>query len=172
MSEKAIKEKENIIDGIAQQIKDSQSCIVVDYKGLTVAEDTELRSKFREAGVVYKVYKNTMVRRAAEKVGGMEKFNKVDLVGSNAFAFGVDDAVMPAKIIRNFAKTHPNLEFKMGYVEGEYYDAEKLSQLANIPSREELIAKLLGSFKAPMSNFVYMLSALADKKQGEEQQAQ
>ena len=113
-----------------------------------------------------------MVRRAAAQIGNMEMFDDVNLVGANAFAFGVNDPVAPAKIVKDFAKTHPKLELKMGYVEGEYYDADKLMALANIPSREELIAKLLGSLKAPMSNFVYLLSAVADKKQADEPAAE
>lgn len=172
VGEKAIKEKEQIVSNIVESIKNSQSCIVVNYKGLTVAEDTELRNKFREAGVEYKVLKNTMVRRAAAQIGDMEMFDDVNLVGANAFAFGVNDPVAPAKIVKDFVKTHPKLELKMGYVEGEYYDADKLMALANIPSREELIAKLLGSLKAPMSNFVYLLSAVADKKQADEPAAE
>ena len=89
------------------------------------------------------------------------------MVGSNGFAVSFDDAVAPVRVISDFAKKHPNLEMKMGYVEGEFYDVERMKELANIPSREELIAKLLGSLKAPMSNFVYLLDALA-KKQDEE----
>ena len=170
MGEKAIALKEQIVESIAQKIQNSQSCIVIDYKGLTVEEDTELRKKFREANVEYKVYKNTLVRRAAAKVGNMEMFDDVNLVGPNAFAFGVDDAVAPAKIVKDFAKNHPKLEFKMGYIEGEFYDAAQLEKVANIPSREVLIAKLLGSFKAPMSNFVYMLDALTKKKEQEGQE--
>ncbi len=170
MGKKAIALKEQIVESIAEKIKNSQSCVVIDYKGLTVEEDTELRKKFREANVEYKVYKNTMVRRAAEKVGNMEKFDDVNLVGPNAFAFGVDDAIIPAKIAKDFAKTHPKLELKMAYIEGEFYDAQSLDKVANIPSREVLIAKLLGSFKAPVSNFVYMLDALSKKKAEEGQE--
>ena len=170
MGEKAIALKEKIVESIVQKIQNSQSCVVIDYKGLTVEEDTQLRKKFREANVEYKVYKNTLVRRAAEKVGNMDKFDDVNLVGSNAFAFGIDDAIAPAKIAKEFAKTHPKLELKMAYVEGEFYDAQNLDKLANIPSREVLIAKLLGSFKAPMSNFVYMLDALSKKKAEEGQE--
>lgn len=166
---KAIEIKQGIVSEIAEKLDKATSCVVVDYRGLTVEEVTELRDKFREAGVDYKVYKNTMVRRAASQINKMEEFNDEKLVGTNAFAISYDDAVAPAKIVNDFAKTHPNLEFKMGYVEGEYYDAARLEELSKIPSREELIAKLLGSFKAPVSNFVYMLDAVA--KQKEEQGA-
>lgn len=162
---KAIEIKQSVVDEITEKLQKSVSCIVVDYKGLKVDEVTELRNKFREAGVDYKVYKNTLVRRAAEKVGNMQEFDNVNLVGTNALAFGYEDAIAPAKIVSEFAKTHPKIEFKMGFVEGEYYDAEMMKQLADIPSREVLIAKLLGSFKAPLSNFAYLIDAIAKKQE-------
>ncbi|MDO4721298.1 MAG: 50S ribosomal protein L10 [Peptostreptococcaceae bacterium] len=162
---KAIEKKQVVVQEIADKMRKASACIVVDYRGLKVAEVTELRDKFRAAGVDYKVYKNTLVRRAAAEVGSMEKFDDVNLIGPNAIAFSYEDPMTPAKIIADFAKTHPKLEFKMGYVEGEYYEAEGLKQLASIPSKEELIAKLLGSLKAPMSNFVYMLDALIKKQE-------
>lgn len=168
---KAVEAKENIVSDIVAKLEKAASCVVVDYKGLTVEEVTELRGKFREAGVDYKVYKNTMVRRAADKVGNMEMFDDVNLIGTNAFAISYEDAVAPAKIINDFAKDHSSLEFKMGYVEGEFYDAAKLTELSKIPSREALIAKLLGSLKAPVSNFAYLLDAVAKKKEEEEQTA-
>lgn len=165
---KAVEVKQNIVSEIAEKLEKAASCVVVDYKGLTVEEVTELRGKFREAGIDYKVYKNTMVRRAADKVGNMEMFDDVNLVGTNAFAISYDDAVAPAKIINDFAKNHSSLEFKMGYVEGAFYDAAKLTELSKIPSREVLIAKLLGSLKAPVSNFAYLLDAVAKKKEEEQ----
>lgn len=160
--------KQGVVSEISEKLQKSVSCVVVDYKGLTVEEVTELRNKFREAGVDYKVYKNTLVRRAAEQVGNMEQFDDVNLVGTNAIAFGYEDPVAPAKIVSEFAKTHPKLELKMGFVEGEFYDSEKLKELSEIPSREELIAKLLGSLKAPVSNFVYLLDAMIKKQEGQE----
>ena len=162
---KAIDMKQQVVAEIADKLQRGVSCVVVDYKGLTVEEVTELRNKFREVGVDYKVYKNTLVRRATAEVGNFEKFNDVDLVGSNGFAVSFDDAVAPVRVISDFAKKHPNLEMKMGYVEGEFYDVERMKELANIPSREELIAKLVGSFKAPLSNFVYLLDAIAKKQE-------
>jgi len=162
---KAIDMKQQVVAEIADKLQRGVSCVVVDYKGLTVEEVTELRNKFREVGVDYKVYKNTLVRRAAAEVGNFEKFNDVDLVGSNGFAVSFDDAVAPVRVISDFAKKHPNLKMKMGYVEGEFYDVERMKELANIPSREELIAKLVGSFKAPLSNFVYLLDAIAKKQE-------
>lgn len=162
---KAIEKKQVVVQEIADKLQRASACIVVDYRGLRVDEVTELRDKFRAAGVDYKVYKNTLVRRAAAQVGSMEKFDDVNLIGTNAIAFSYDDPMTPAKIINDFAKTHPKLEFKMGYVEGEFYEAEGLKKLAGIPSKEELIAKLLGSLKAPMSNFVYLLDALIKKQE-------
>ena len=162
---KAIEMKKGVVAEIAEKLKKSASCVVVDYKGLKVEEVTELRNKFREAGIDYKVYKNTLVRRAAAEVGNMAQFDDVNLVGTNAIAFGYEDPVAPAKIVNDFAKTHPKIELKMGFVEGEFYDAENIKKLAEIPSREELIAKLLGSLKAPVSNFVYLVDAIAKKQE-------
>ena len=160
-----IEMKKGVVAEIAEKLQKSASCVVVDYKGLKVEELTELRNKFREAGIDYKVYKNTLVRRAAAEVGNMAQFDDVNLVGTNAIAFGYEDPVAPAKIVNDFAKTHPKLELKMGFVEGEFYDAENIKKLAEIPSREELIAKLLGSLKAPVSNFVYLVDAIAKKQE-------
>ena len=162
---KAIEMKKGVVAEIAEKLQKSASCVVVDYKGLKVEELTELRNKFRGAGIDYKVYKNTLVRRAAAEVGNMAQFDDVNLVGTNAIAFGYEDPVAPAKIVNDFAKTHPKIELKMGFVEGEFYDAENIKKLAEIPSREELIAKLLGSLKAPVSNFVYLVDAIAKKQE-------
>ena len=162
---KAIEMKKGVVAEIAEKLQKSASCVVVDYKGLKVEEVTELRNKFRETGIDYKVYKNTLVRRAAAEVGNMAQFDDVNLVGTNAIAFGYEDPVAPAKIVNDFAKTHPKIELKMGFVEGEFYDAENIKKLAEIPSREELIAKLLGSLKAPVSNFVYLVDAIAKKQE-------
>lgn len=161
---KAIEQKQGVVAEIVEKMQRAQSVVVINYKGITVEQATALRNKFRAAGVDYKVYKNTLVRRAAKELGKFEKFDDENLVGTNAIAFGFEDAVAPAKIIADFAKANPIVEFKMGYVEGEYYDAAGLTALSKIPSREELIAKLLGSLRAPVSNFVYLLDAVAKKK--------
>lgn len=163
---KAIEMKQGVVSEIAEKMEKAQSVVIVSYKGITVEQATNLRNKFREAGIDYKVYKNTLVRRAAAQLGKFDKFDDVNLIGTNAIAFGYEDAVAPAKIVADFAKTAPKLEFKMGYVEGEYYDASGLEALSKIPSREELIGKLLGSLKAPVSNFAYLIDAIA-KKQAE-----
>ncbi|KAB3529492.1 50S ribosomal protein L10 [Alkaliphilus pronyensis] len=162
---KAIDVKKQTVEEITEKLKNSTAAILVDYRGLKVEEITELRRNFREAGVEYKVYKNTLMRMAAKNVG-MEELVK-DLVGPNAIALSYDDPVAPARIAENFAKDHKKLELKVGIVEGAYYDEPKLKELANVPPREVLIAKLLGSLKAPVSNFAYLVKALAEKKEAE-----
>lgn len=152
---KALEVKSLVVSEIVEKLNNSSSAVVVDYKGLTVAEVTELRKVMREAGVDYKVYKNTLVRRAAQEVG-IEQFNDELLVGTNAIAFGYDDPVAPARILKKFIETHPKMKLKMGVVEGEFYDEAKIMELANIPSREELIAKLLGSLKAPVLSLIHI----------------
>jgi len=159
---KAIEMKKAIVEEIADKFSKSSSAILFDYRGLTVEEVTELRKQFREAGVDYKVYKNTLVKRALEKAGVEGLADLMD--GPNAIAFGFEDPITPAKIGSEFAKTHKALELKAGVVEGEFFDEEKVKELAAIPSREVLIGKLLGSLKAPVSNFAYMLQAIIDKK--------
>ena len=159
----AIQMKSQVVAEIVEKLQKSSSTIVVDYKGLTVEEVTELRKKMREAGVEYKVYKNTLVRRAAKEVG-IEEFNNELLVGTNAIAFGYDDPIAPARVIKEFMEAHP----KMGVVEGTFYNEAQIVEFANIPPREVLLAKLLGSLKAPMSNFVYLLDALVKKEEGQE----
>ena len=165
---KAIELKSQVVSEIVEKLEKSSSAIVVDYKGLTVEEVTELRKQMREAGVDYKVYKNTLVRRAAKEVG-IEQFNDELLVGTNAIAFGYDDPVAPARILKGFMDSHPKMKLKMGIVEGAFYDESKIVEMANIPSREVLIAKLLGSLKAPVSNFAYLIDAIAKKAEGQEE---
>ena len=163
----AIELKSQVVTEIVEKLQKSSSAVVVDYKGLTVEEVTELRKKMREAGVEYKVYKNTLVRKAAKEVG-IEQFNDEMLVGTNAIAFGYEDPVAPARIIKEFMDAHPKMELKMGVVEGEFYGKDEIVAFANIPSREVLLAKLLGSLKAPMSNFAYLLDAMIKKQEGQE----
>ena len=163
----ALQIKSQVVAEIVEKLQKSSSTIVVDYKGLTVEEVTELRKKMREAGVEYKVYKNTLVRRAAQEVG-ITEFNDELLVGTNAIAFGYEDPIAPARVIKDFMEAHPKMQLKMGVVEGEFYNESQIVEFANIPSREVLLAKLLGSLKAPMSNFVYLLDALIKEKEGQE----
>ena len=161
---KAIELKSQVVSEIVEKLQKSSSAIVVDYKGLTVEEVTELRKKMREAGVEYRVYKNTLVRRAAKEVG-IAEFNDEKLVGTNAIAFGYEDPVAPARILKEFMDDHPKMQLKMGIVEGEFYNEAQIVEFANIPSREVLLAKLLGSLKAPMSIFAYLIDALIKKQE-------
>ena len=157
--------KEAKVAEIKEKLEKSQAVVLASYQGLTVEEDTQLRKTLREAGVEYKVYKNTLVTLAAKELGlgGIEEF----LEGPVSIAFGYEDATAPARILNDFAKTHKKLELKAGIIEGEIYDQEKVTQLASIPSKEVLIAKLLGSIKAPLSNLAYLLNAIKENKEAE-----
>ena len=153
--------KQPIVDEISAAIKDAASVVIVKYSGITVAQDTVLRKQLREAGVTYKVYKNTLMRRAFQ---GTEFEGLVgDLKGTNAIAVSKDDATAPARIINNFAKGCPALELKAGVVEGIVYDADGMKAIASIPSREELLSKFLGSIKSPITNFARVLNQIAEK---------
>ena len=152
--------KQPIVDEISAVIKDAQSVVVVDYRGLTVAEDTQLRKQLREAGVSYKVYKNTLVSRAVE--GTEFESLKDSLEGPNAFAVSTEDATAPARVLAEFAKKAPKLEIKAGVVEGAFYDAEGMKAIAAVPSREELLSKLLGSLQSPITNLARVLNQIAE----------
>ena len=153
--------KQPIVQEISENIKDAQSVVVVDYRGLTVAEDTQLRKQLREAGVIYKVCKNTMMKRAFEgtEFAGLDEF----LEGPSAIAISKDDATAPARIICNFAKEAEKLELKAGVVEGTVYDVAGLTELAKIPSREVLLSRLLGSMQSPITNFARVIKQIAEQ---------
>lgn len=159
----AIEQKKQIVDEIADKLKNSKSTIVVDYRGLNVSEVTELRKQLREAGIDFKVYKNTMTRRAAESVelGGL---NEV-LTGPNAIAFSNEDVVAPAKILNDFAKKHEALEIKAGVIEGNVASVEEVKALAELPSREGLLSMLLSVLQAPIRNLALAAKAVADQKE-------
>ena len=165
MASKVRQLKETKVSEIKEKLEKAQSVIMVNYQGLTVAEDTELRKNLREAGVEYKVYKNTLVTRAANDLG-LEKLVEF-LEGPVAVALGYDDPTAPARILNDFAKVHKALELKAGLVQGEIYDEAKIKELASVPSKEVLIAKLLGSFQAPISKFAYLVSAIKDQKEAQ-----
>ena len=156
--------KQPVVQAIAEDIKDAASVVLVDYRGLTVAEDTALRKQLREAGVIYKVCKNTMMKRAFEGTD----FAALDehLEGPSAIAISKDDATAPARVICNFAKDAKALELKAGVVEGNYYDKAGMEALANVPSREELLGKLLGSIQSPIANLARVLNQIAESKGG------
>ncbi len=154
-------QKATVVAEISEAIKDADSIVVVDYRGLTVAEDTQLRKALREAGVVYKVYKNTFITSA---IKGTE-FEGIGtyLEGPTAIAISKEDATAPARVIAKFAKTAEKLEVKGGIVEGTVYDAAGIAKISAIPSREELISKLLGSLQSPITNFARVMNQLAEK---------
>ena len=150
--------KQPIVAAIAEDIKDAQSVVIVDYRGLTVAQDTELRKKLREAGVTYKVCKNTMMKRAFEgtEFAGLDEY----LEGPSALCVSKEDATAQARIL---AKTADKLEMKAGVIEGTVYDVAGLNELAKIPSREVLLSKLLGSLQSPITNFARVIKQIAEK---------
>ena len=156
--------KAPIVDEIKGYVSDAKSAVLVDYRGLTVEQDTKLRKQLREAGVVYKVYKNTMLPLAFDGTD-FAQLDK-DLEGPTAIAFGIEDETAPARIINNFAKEAEALEIKSGVVDGEYYDAAGVKVLATIPSKDELISKLLGSLQSPITNFARVVKQIAEA-QGE-----
>ena len=153
--------KAPIIDEIKGYADKASAAVLVDYRGLTVEEDTRLRKALREAGVVYKVYKNTYLNRAFEGTAFAELAQHLE--GPTAVAFGIEDATAPARIIAEFAKKAPKLEFKAGVVEGVYYDVKGIEKIAQIPSREVLISKLLGSLQSPVANFARVIKQIAEK---------
>ena len=153
--------KQPIVQEISDTINGAASLVVVDYRGLTVAEDTQLRRALREAGVSYKVYKNTLVSRAVEGTE-FESIREV-LEGPNAFAVSEDDATAPARVLAEFATKAPALELKAGIVEGTYYDADGIKQIASVPSREVLLSKLLGSIQSPITNLARVLNQIAEQ---------
>jgi large subunit ribosomal protein L10 len=158
-----IETKKQIVVEIADKLKASKSTVVVDYRGLNVAELTELRKQLREAGIDFKVYKNSMTRRAADAVE-LSGLNEA-LTGPNAVAFSNEDVVAPAKIINDFAKKHEALEIKAGVIEGNLATAEDIKALAELPSREGLLSMLLSVLQAPIRNFALATKAVADQKE-------
>ncbi|MCC8081103.1 MAG: 50S ribosomal protein L10 [Lachnospiraceae bacterium] len=153
--------KQPVIQEISENVDGAQSVVVVDYCGLTVEQDTQLRRELRAAGITYKVYKNTMMRRAFEGTD----FASLDQVleGPSAIAISKDDATAPARVLAKFAKTAPALEIKAGVVEGGFYDAAGMQAISAVPSREELLGKLLGSIQSPIANFARVISQIAEQ---------
>ena len=153
--------KQPIVQAIVDDITDAESVVLVDYRGLTVAQDTELRKQLREAGVIYKVCKNTMMKRAFEGTDYAPLSEYLE--GPSALAVSKDDATAPARILCKFAKTAEALELKAGVVEGTVYDTAGLTELSKIPSRDELISKLLGSLQSPITNLARVLNQIAEQ---------
>ncbi len=153
--------KKPIVDEISAHLDGAKAAVVVDYRGLTVEQDTALRKKLREAGVVYKVYKNTYINFAI-KGTAFEELSK-HLEGPTAIAISKEDATAPARILFDFSKNAPALELKAGVVEGTYYDEKGIQVIATIPSKDELLAKFLGSIQSPITNFARVLKQIAEK---------
>lgn len=163
MGSAIIEQKKQVVTEIAEKLKASKSTVVVDYRGLNVAEVTELRKQLREAGIDFKVYKNSMTRRAAEaaELAGLNEA----LTGPNAIAFSNEDVVAPAKIINDFAKKHEALEIKAGVIEGNIASVEEIKALAELPSREGLLSMLLSVLQAPIRNLALATKAVAEQKE-------
>ncbi|MET3291424.1 50S ribosomal protein L10 [Brevibacillus fluminis] len=156
-------EKVQAINEIATKLRESQTTVVADYRGLTVAQVTDLRKQLREAGIEFKVLKNTLTRLATKQEG----LSDLDehLLGPNAIAFSPNDLIAPAKILVDFAKKNDKLEVKGGIIEGKVVGAEEIKQLASLPSREGLLSMLLSVLQAPMRNVALAVKAVAEQKE-------
>ena len=154
--------KKPVVEEISESIKDAQAVIIASYSGITVEQDTALRKEMRDAGVHYKVYKNTMMNFAF-KGTDCEPLCK-HLEGPNAVAISKDDATAPARILAKYAKDVKTLKLVAGVVEGNYYDEAGVNALASIPSREVLLGKLLGSIQSPIANLARVLNQIAESK--------
>ncbi len=155
--------KKPIVDEIIENLNGAAAAVLVDYRGLTVEQDTQLRKQLREAGVVYKVYKNTYINFAI-KGTEFESLSKY-LEGPTAIAISKEDATAPARILYNFSKTADALQLKAGVVDGVEYDEAGIKVIATIPSREELLSKLLGSIQSPITNFARVIKQVAEKQE-------
>lgn len=163
MSAEAIKAKSALVEEIAAKLKEAQSAVVVEYRGLSVAEVTELRRNLRAEDVEFKVYKNTLVRRATEATG-YEGLN-AQLTGPNAIAFGNSDAVAPARVLAKFAKDHEALVIKAAVVEGKILDVDEVKEISKLPNREGMYSMLLSMLQAPVSKFARVVKAVAEAKE-------
>lgn len=163
---KLIEQKKQLVSEITTKFRDSQSTVLVNYRGLDVEAVTELRKQLREAGVDYKVYKNSMSRRAAAEA----ELSELDdiLVGPTAIAFSNDDVIAPAKILNTFAKEHEELEIKGGVIEGKIASLDQIKELANLPNYDGLLSMLLSVLQAPVRNFAYAAKAISEQKEEQE----
>ena len=162
---KVLESKKAIVDALAEKLQGSTAAVFVDYKGITVAQDTELRNKFREAGVEYTVVKNTLTRFAANKAG----YNQFDelLNGTTSLATTTGDPIAPARIVCEFAKKNKNvLKIKGGFVEGSVLSVEQLQGFGELPGKDALIAQVLGTFLAPISSLAFVIDQIRQQKEG------
>ncbi|MBR3756615.1 MAG: 50S ribosomal protein L10 [Firmicutes bacterium] len=163
MSVEAKQQKQLIIDEIKGKLENAQAAVVIDYMGITVAEADAMRKTLREANVDYTVYKNTLIKRAIEGTDFAPLAEVLD--GPSALAISTEDATAPARTLNKIIKDFKKMEFKAGVVEGTYYDKAGIEAVAEIPSRDELIAKFMGSIQSPVSKFVRTLAAIAEEKE-------
>lgn len=164
MSSASIELKKQLVNELTKEFEESVSCVVVDYRGLTVHEATELRSKLRAEGAELKVIKNNISRRAAEAAGytGLTDV----FTGPSGLVFSKEDAVAPARIVYEMSKKFTNLELKGGYVEGKIVSVDQLAEVAKLPNREGMISMLLSVLQAPVRNFAYAIKAIGEKEAG------
>ena len=160
-SKSILEQKQQIVADLAEQMKNSVSGVLVNYQGITVENDTKMRKALREAGVKYMVQKNTLTGRACDEVGFSDL--KQYLSGMTAIAISEKDAVAPAKVLKEYAEKIESFTILAGYVDGAVVSADVVKELADIPSKEVLIAKFLGSIKSPVYKLAYALQAVADK---------
>lgn len=162
MSKEVIAKKAAIVEDVAKKFEDTSSAVVVDYRGLTVAEVTDLRKQLREAGVEMRVIKNTFLKRAADKTGyeGLDEL----FAGPTAVAFASEDVAAPARILVKFAEDHDALEVKGGMIEGKVATLEEIDALSKLPDRDGMLSMLVSVLQAPVRNFAYAVKAVADNK--------
>lgn len=160
-SEKILEQKKAVVEALADKLSHAASGVLVKYEGITVEQDTKLRKALREAGVEYSVIKNTLIGKACDKVG-FEAL-KPQLEGMNAIAISANDPIAPAKILKEYAEKIETFEIRGGILDGAVVDAATVNELADIPPKEVLIAKLLGSMQSPLYKFAYVLQAIVDK---------
>ncbi len=168
-SKNILEQKQQIVESLAAKLRDAKSGVLVKYEGITVADDTALRAALRKAGVEYTVMKNTLTGRACEIAGYSDM--KQYLSGMTAIAIGTDDPIAPAKIMKTFADKLDRFEIKAGFVDGGLLDKAGVEALAEIPSKEVLIAKMMGSLMSPLYGLAYVLQAKIDKENGGEEAA-
>ncbi len=165
-SNSVLEQKQQVVSELSEKIKNSVSGVIVNYQGITVEEDTAMRKALREAGVEYKVVKNTLTGRACENCG--YGAIKPMLEGMTAIAISANDAVAPAKILKNYVDKIETFKFVAGYCDGEVLDEAGVVALASIPSKEVLISKFMGSIKSPLTKLVFVLDSVAKKEQSED----
>lgn len=160
-SAKILEAKQAVVAELAEKVKNAASGVVVSYQGITVEDDTKLRAELRKAGVEYKVYKNSITGRACEEAGYGEI--RAHLEGMTAIAISQEDAVAPAKILKNYADKIESFNLKCGFVDGEVLDEAGVKALAEIPNKETLVCKIMGCMRSPLYSLAYVLQAVIDK---------